>query len=431
MGAIVFSFVLVWNEFLIALMLTTSGAKTPPVVASEVTQLGRDVPWGILNASGYSLVAATAPVHRGAEQLLELRSEDRKQRIKPMRALVLERKRVLSLRDIDLPTALGPDDVRIKLHTVGVCGSDVHYYTHGGIGSYIVKSPMVLGHEASGTVIEVGANVHSLKVGDRVCMEPGVPNFRSKATRLGVYNVDPEVTFWATPPVHGCLTGSVVHPAAFTFKLPGNVTFEEGAMVEPFAVGMQAATRARIKPGDVAVVLGAGPIGIMVALAALAGGCSKVLVSDVHQPKLDIASRYPGIIPVNITKRDLLDAVKGETGGWGADVVFDASGAAKAIEGSVSIVCPAGAIVLVGIPVEPVAFNIPGAIGKELRIETVFRYANMYERALNLIGSGKVDLKPLISSTFDFERSIEAFERAAEGRPADVKLQIDMTKAAA
>ena len=100
-------------------------------------------------------------------------------------------------------------------------------------------------------------------------------------------------------------------------------------MVEPFAVGLQAATRARIKPGDVAVVLGAGPIGIMVALAALAGGCSKVLVSDIHQPKLDIASRYPGIIAVNITKRDLLDAVKGETRGWGADIVFDASGAAK------------------------------------------------------------------------------------------------------
>ena len=284
-----------------------------------------------------------------------------------MRALVLERKRVLALRDIDLPATLGPDDVRIKLHTVGVCGSDVHYYTHGAIGSFIVKSPMVLGHEASGTVSELGANVRSLAVGDRVCMEPGVPNFRSKATRLGLYNVDPDVTFWATPPIHSCLTGSVVHPAAFTFKLPDNVSFAEGAMVEPFAVGMQAATRARIKPGDVAVVLGAGPIGIMVALAALAGGCSKVLLSDVHQPKLDIAGRYPGIIPVNITKRDLLDVVKSETGGWGADVVFDASGAAKAIEGSVNIACPGGAIVLVGIPIEPVAFNIPGAIGKELR----------------------------------------------------------------
>jgi D-xylulose reductase len=155
------------------------------------------------------------------------------------------------------------------------------------------------------------------------------------------------------------------------------------------------------------------------------------LLSDVHQPKLGIASRHPGIIPVNITKRDLLDEVKGETGGWGGDIVFDASGAAKAIESAVGLACPACAIVLVGIPVEPVAFNVRGAIGKELRIETVFRYANMYERALNLIGSGKVDLKPLISSTFDFERSVEAFERAAEGRPADVKLQIGLTKATA
>ena len=239
------------------------------------------------------------------------------------------------------------------------------------------------------------------------------------------------MTFWATPPVHGCLTGSVVHPAAFTFKLPDNVTFEEGAMVEPFAVGMQAATRARIKPGDVAVVLGAGPIGIMVALAALAGGCSKVIISDVHQPKLDIAARYPGIIPVNITKRDLARRREGGDRRLGRRYRVRRERRAKAIEGAVSLACPAGAIVLVGIPVDPVALNIPGAISKELRIETVFRYANMYERALNLIGSGKVDLKPLISSTFDFERSIEAFERAAEGRPADVKLQIDMTSAAA
>ena len=336
-----------------------------------------------------------------------------------MRALVLERKRVLSLRDIELPTALGPDDVRIKLHTVGVCGSDVHYYTHGGIGSYIVKSPMVLGHEASGTVTEVGANVRSLKVGDRVCMEPGVPNFRSKATRLGVYNVDPEVTFWATPPVHGCLTGSVVHPAAFTYKLPDNVTYEEGAMVEPFAVGMQAATRARIKPGDVAVVLGAGPIGIMVALAALAGGCSKVLISDVHQPKLDIASRYPGILPVNITKCDLAEAVKAETGDWGADIVFDASGAAKAIEGAVSLACPAGAIVLVGIPVEPVAFNIPGAISKELRIETVFPL-RQYVRARaqpHRLGQGRSQAAHLLDLRFRaLDRGLRARRRRAPGR---------------
>lgn len=178
-----------------------------------------------------------------------------------MKALVLEKVGELSLRDIDLPLEVGPNDVRIEIHTVGICGSDVHYYTHGRIGPFVVEQPMVLGHEASGTVMEVGSNVKTLKPGDRVCMEPGIPNPISRASRLGLYNLDPEVVFWATPPVHGCLTSHVVHPAAFTFKLPSNVSFAEGAMIEPLAVGMQAAAKARITPGDTALVTGAGPIG--------------------------------------------------------------------------------------------------------------------------------------------------------------------------
>ncbi|MFD2836517.1 alcohol dehydrogenase catalytic domain-containing protein [Azotobacter vinelandii] len=202
-----------------------------------------------------------------------------------MKALVLEKQHDLKIRDIDLPLVLGPDDVRIRIHTVGVCGSDVHYYTHGRIGHFIVDQPMVLGHEAAGTVIEVGSNVTHLAKGDRVCMEPGIPNPRSKASRLGLYNVDPSVVFWATPPVHGCLTPEVVHPAAFAYKLPDHVSFAEGALVEPFAIGMQAAVKARIKPGDVAVVIGAGTIGMMTALAALAGGASQVLVSDLMVEK--------------------------------------------------------------------------------------------------------------------------------------------------
>ena len=212
-----------------------------------------------------------------------------------MQALVLEGVRKLSLRDIDLPQTVGPKDVKIEVDTVGVCGSDVHYYTHGKIGPFVVKEPMVLGHEAAGTVLEVGAKVTGLKPGDRVCMEPGIPDLESRASKLGLYNVDPSVTFWATPPIHGCLTPTVVHPAAFTFKMPDNVSFAEGAMVEPFAVGLQAATKARITPGDLGVVIGAGPIGIMVALAALAGGCSRVLIADLLPEKLKIASAYPGV----------------------------------------------------------------------------------------------------------------------------------------
>lgn len=341
-----------------------------------------------------------------------------------MQALVLEEKGVLSLREIDLALDVGPDDVKIAIHTVGVCGSDVHYYTHGAIGPFVLREPMVLGHEAAGTVVEVGSQVRNLKVGDRVCMEPGVPNLSSRASKLGLYNVDPDVRFWATPPIHGVLAPYAVHPAAFTYKLPDGVSFAEGAMVEPFAIGMQAATRARIQPGDVAAVIGCGPIGIMVALAALAGGCSRVFISDLSAEKLKIAGQYPGIVPVNITERPFTEVITEQTGGWGADVVFEASGSPKAFAGMFDLVRPGGVVVLVGLPVAKVEFDVAGAISKEVRIETVFRYANIFDRALELIASGKVNLKPLITGTFDFGQSVAAFERAAAAHPSDVKLQI-------
>ena len=343
-----------------------------------------------------------------------------------MRALVLERQHELSLRDIDLPLSVGAADVRIKIDTVGVCGSDVHYYTHGRIGSFVVEAPMVLGHEAAGTIVEVGAAVTSLKVGDRVCMEPGIPDPSSRASKLGLYNVDPSVVFWATPPVHGVLTPEVVHPAAFTYRLPDNVSFAEAAMVEPFAVGLQAAVKAKIQPGDTAVVTGAGPIGIMAAVAALAGGCSRVIVSDLMPEKLAIAGRYPGVSTVNIREKNLAEAVAAATREWGADVVFEASGAPKAYDGIQTLLRPGGCLVLIGMPVAPISLDVSSIASKEIRIETVFRYANVFDRALAMIGSGKVDLKPLISATFPFEDSIAAFERAAEGRPGDVKLQIQL-----
>ena len=347
-----------------------------------------------------------------------------------MRALVLERQMELSLRDIDLPVTPGPGEVKIRVHTVGICGSDVHYYTHGKIGPFVVREPMVLGHEASGTVVEVGKGVTGLKVGDRVCMEPGIPDPNSRASKLGLYNVDPSVTFWATPPIHGCLTQYVIHPASFTDKVPETVSFAEAAMVEPFAVGLQAGSKARIAPGDLAVVIGAGPIGIMVALAALAGGCSRVIIADFQPQKLAIAARNPGVVTVDITREKLADVVARESDGWGADVVFEASGSPKAYGGIFSLPRPGGCLVVVGMPVEPVDFDVVSAAAKEIRIETVFRYANVYDRAIAMIASGKVDLKPLISGTFGFDESIAAFERAAAGWPGDVKLQIRMDEPA-
>ena len=292
-----------------------------------------------------------------------------------MKALVLERKGELAIRDIELSDELGAHDVRIAIHTVGICGSDVHYYVHGGAGPNQVRAPMVLGHEASGTVVATGSRVATLKRGDRVCMEPGVPDFRSRATLMGRYNVDPAVRFWATPPVHGCLAGTVVHPAALTYRIPGNVSFAEAAMVEPFAVGIHASIKARVKPGDVAVVTGAGTIGIMIALAALAAGCSHVFITDLHQPKLDVAGRYRGITPINVREADPATIVAEATDGWGADVVFEASGAPSAIAAIADYAAPGGVLVIVGVATSAHALNSGVAMNKELRVEFVFRYA--------------------------------------------------------
>lgn len=343
-----------------------------------------------------------------------------------MEALVLEKRGDLSLREMSLEEPLGPRDVRIDIHTVGVCGSDVHYYTHGAIGPFVVKSPMILGHEGSGTVTEVGDEVEHLKPGDRVCMEPGVPDPRSRASREGMYNLDPSVRFWATPPIHGIMRPSVVHPADFTFKLPDTVSFGEGAMVEPVAVGMHAANKAAIKPGDVAVVIGAGTIGMVTALSALAGGCSSIIQLDVAQPKLDLAKGMGPIRPVNVTKEDPAAIISEATDGWGADIVFEASGSEKAAEGMFDYVCPGGRIVYIGMPVEPVKLDIVAAQAKEARIETIFRYAHVYPRVLALMGAGKLDVKPLITDTYSFEKSIEAYDYAANPSPESVKVQVEV-----
>jgi D-xylulose reductase len=347
-----------------------------------------------------------------------------------VKALVLEERMKLNLRDIAVEEKLGPRDVRIKLKTIGVCGSDVHYYTHGAIGSFVVREPMILGHEASGVVVEVGSEVKDLKEGDRVCMEPGIPDPNSKASRLGKYNLDPAVRFWATPPVHGVLRPTVVHPADYTFKLPDNVSFAAAAMVEPLAVGVHGTVKARVTPGDVAVVIGAGPIGLVTVLAAFAAGCARVIVSDVDDSKLAIArklAKVPGAVTtVNVRSHRLADVVKRETDGWGADVLFECSGSEKAAAEVFDVICPGGAIVMIGIPLVPFPHDVAAGCVKEARIEHVFRYAHVFPRCIAMLGSGAIDVSPLITETFGFDQSVEAFELAARAPQGSVKIQIEM-----
>ncbi|MEF2071677.1 NAD(P)-dependent alcohol dehydrogenase [Consotaella aegiceratis] len=340
--------------------------------------------------------------------------------------VVLERPRSLSIRDIEVPwpSEPGPNEVLIDVNTVGICGSDVHYYEFGNIGDFVVKEPMILGHEASGTVRQVGSAVKHLSVGDRVCMEPGIPDFASVETLKGMYNLDPSVRFWATPPIHGCLTPQIVHPAALTYRLPDSVSFAEGALVEPLAIGVYASKKAQIQPGDIAIVTGAGTIGMMVVFSALAAGCAEIIVSDFATAKLALLSGRPEITVVDLNTDNLAEVVAERTNGRGADVFFEASGSTKPFETMFKLVAPGGRVVLVGMPAEMPAFDVVALEVKEISLTGTFRYANVWDRTLNLLGSGKIDVKALISETYPFERSIEAFERAAEHRPQDVKIQI-------
>ncbi len=342
------------------------------------------------------------------------------------RALVLEGKDRLSLREFSVEESMGPRDVRIAIHTVGICGSDVHYYTHGAIGSFVVKEPMILGHEASGIVIEKGKDVTGLNIGDRVCMEPGIPDPNGRATRLGQYNLDPAVRFWATPPVHGVLRSTVVHPADFTFKLPDEVSFAAGAMVEPLAVGVHSVVKARPEPGNTAVVIGAGPIGLVTVLAAIAAGCARVVVSDVDDAKLDLAAKLGPVSTVNVRSDSLAETVAELTDGWGADVVYECSGDTRAAAQAFEPLKPGGTVVYVGIPLEPIAYDVAAAQLLEARVEHVFRYAHVYPRCVAMLASGAIDVAPLITRTFPFEESVKAFELASQAPPGEVKMQIEM-----
>lgn len=345
-----------------------------------------------------------------------------------MKALVLEKKGEISIRDIEIDEKLGVNDVEIEVKNVGICGSDIHYYTHGGIGPYIVNEPMVLGHEASGIITRVGDNVKNLKVGDRVCMEPGIPNLNSRATKEGYYNLDPEVSFWATPPIHGVARERVVHPASFTYKLPDNVSLAEGAMVEPLSIGFQSVKKAEIFSGDFVVVIGAGTIGLMVVLAALTQGCRNVLVIDVAKEKLEIAKKLDNRVitfAYDNNSEELINKVNELTFGNGAEVLFEASGSVKVGEYIMDVMAPAGTIVYVGMPLSPVPLDMVKAQAKELTIKTVFRFANIFERAIASIASGLINVKDLITKTFPFEQSIEAYEYAATTKDPVIKVQIE------
>ena len=201
-------------------------------------------------------------------------------------------------------------------------------------------------------------------------------------------------------------------------------------MVEPLAVGVHGTVKARIMPGDTAVVIGAGPIGLVTLLAAFAAGCARVIISDVDPAKLAIAeslAKVPGaVVSVDVRSTRLVDAVSRETDGWGADVIFECSGNEKAAAEIFSLARPGGVAVIIGIPLVPFQHDVSLACIREVRVEHVFRYAHVFPRCIAMLGSGAIDVAPLITETYPFAESVEAFEFAARQPTGTVKVQIEM-----
>lgn len=304
---------------------------------------------------------------------------------------------------------LGADDVLIQVKSVGICGSDLHYYRSGAIGDFKVEFPFVLGHEAAGIVAEVGENVSTLKKGDRVCMEPGIPCMKCEECLTGHYNLCRDVRFWATPPYDGVLSEYVSHPAAFTFKIPNNMSFTEGALVEPLAIGLHACNMGGVKLGQSVAIVGAGCIGLVTLLAAKAYGATQIIVGDVLDKRLEKA-RALGAIAINTKEEDFAARVMELTGGRGADVCIDCAGFSATVDSCLSAAKPAGMVIIVGLGQDRVdGFNTSIMSTKELTVKSIFRYRNLFPTAINAIADGRIDVNTIVSHRFSFEDTIQAF----------------------
>jgi L-iditol 2-dehydrogenase len=305
--------------------------------------------------------------------------------------------------------APGPGEVLVRVHRVGVCGSDVHYYTHGRIGGFIVEKPIVLGHEMAGIIEDVGAGVDRKRVGQRVAVEPGVPDRTCEWCRRGRYNLCPNVQFMATPPFDGALADYIVTPEDFAFELPENVSLDEGALMEPLSVGVYAIHRSGIKAGENVAVFGAGPIGLVTLQVARAAGAGAITVIDLEQGRLDTAKRLGATHVINAKAVNAVETLMQQTGGRGVDIVFEAAGSQRTAGDAVRIAKRGGRVVMIGLPPEDnFPYPLVYAMAREIDILTVFRYANVYPAAIALVAEGRVDTKSLITHRFPLEKAEDA-----------------------
>ncbi len=351
-----------------------------------------------------------------------------------MKAAVMHGIRDVRLEERPVPDP-GPHEVLVRVARVGVCGSDVHYFSHGRIGNFVVRAPIILGHESAGTVVAAGSRVTRLRTGDRVAMEPGYTCRHCRYCKSGRYNLCPDVTFMATPPVDGAFCEYVAWPEDFTFRIPDRMTFEEAALLEPLSVGIWAAKRGGVQPGDTVAVWGAGAIGCVTLQAAAAAGATTLVAVDLEPFRLEAIQALGATHVINAREEDALARIRqitAEAAGVplqsaGVDVAFETAGALATTRNTLASVRPGGVAVLVGLPPDPlVELDIVAAASKEIDIRGQFRYANCYPVGIALVESGRVDLRPLVTHHFPLAGAAEALAFAEEAKQGSLKVVLDV-----
>ncbi len=330
----------------------------------------------------------------------------------------------MEMREVEVPS-IKDNEVLVKLEYVGICGSDVHYLEHGSIGDFVVDGDFILGHECAGEVVGLGSNVTHLNLGDKVALEPGCTCGQCEFCKTGKYNLCPDVEFLATPPYHGCLENYIAFPANMCFKLPVNITTKEGALVEPLAVGMHAAAQGNVKLGDSVVILGSGCIGLVTLLACKAYGATDITVVDVMPKRLEYAMKLGATRVINAKEEDAAAKMDEVTKGNGVDVVIETAGSKITIKQTAYLVKRGGTIVLVGMaPEDIIEYNFAKIMAKEASIQSVFRYRNIYPKAIKAISEGIIDVSGIVTHEFDFEDTAKAFDFVINNKNDVVKAVI-------
>ncbi|ULE35703.1 NAD(P)-dependent alcohol dehydrogenase [Mycobacterium sp. IDR2000157661] len=327
-----------------------------------------------------------------------------------MRAAVLVEPGLIEMQDRPVPRPQS-GDVLIRVSSVGVCGSDTHYYRHGRVGGFVVEAPLILGHEAAGTIVDVGGGVDPGRIGQRVSIEPQRPDPATEETRRGRYNLCPHMQFFATPPVDGALCDYVTIGAEFAHPVPESMSDEAAALCEPLSVGIAAVRKAGVEEGARVLIAGAGPIGIVVAQVARAYGAAEVVVSDPDAARREQVGRFGATTVLNPTVEAFDDL--------NVDAFIDASGAPAAVADGIRAVRPAGTVVLVGSGAESMELPTQVIQNRELILTGVFRYADTWPTAIALVESGRVDLDAMVTERFPLERAADALD--SDRTPGSVK----------